>query len=391
VSLLLLVAAGLFLRSLHRMQAVRPGVDAERLLSAPLQINLLRYTRDQGRQFYRQVIEDVRGLPGVESAALARVAVLSGGGRVQSLHIEGRAGADDRFKSEGGGVSTAGITDVNANVVDAGYFETLGIRLLAGRGFGEQDGDSAPPVAIVNETFERIHFSGGADHDVLHQRISLDGPEGPWREVVGVVRDSKYRALTEPPAPIAYVPLAQNHESGMSLYVRTAGDPAALVAPVRAAVRSREPNLPMPEVQPLTHSIGSSLYLARMGAALLGVFGGLALVLSAIGVYGVMAFSVSRRTREIGVRMALGAHRRDVLRLVLADGLRLVGLGALIGLAGALAGGRSLQSFLYGIRAVDAPTFAVVPLLLAAVALVACLVPARRAASVDPLVALRTE
>jgi predicted permease len=390
LSLLLLVAAGLFLRSLRRTQAVDAGFDVERLLSAPLQVNLLRYTRTQGRAFYRRVIEEVEALPGVESAGLARVEVLSGGGRVTSLHVEGREGPDDRFRSDGGG-EMPGVDSVAVNVVDASYFATMGVRLLAGRGLAAEDGESAPPVAVVNEAFERAHFPEGSDRDALVHRISLSGPQGPWLEVVGLVRDSKYRTLTETPLPIAYVPLSQNHETGMVLYARTTGDPAGLVGPLRRTVQALEPNLPLPEVRPLTDSLGASLYPARTGALLLGVFGGLALLISAIGVYGVMAFSVSRRTREIGVRMALGAHRRDVLRLVLGEGLRLVAAGTLLGLAAALASARWLQGFLYGISGLDAPTFGLVPLLLAAVAVVACLVPARRAAGVDPLVALRAE
>ena len=391
VSLVLLVAAGLFLRSLHRTQSVNPGFDAERLLAAPLQINLLRYTRDQGREFYRRVVEDVRALPGVQAAAVARVAVLTGGGRVHSVHIEGRPGEDNQFRNEGGGFTPASLDSVNVNVVDEGYFETLGIARRAGRFFGAADRAQAPGVAIVNQTFERLHFPEGTDHDAVGRRLSLSGPRGPWLEVVGIVADSKYRTLTEAPAPITYVPLAQNHETGMVLYARTGGDPAALVSSVRAAVQALEPNLPLPEVRPMMEAIGGSLYVARMGALLLGVFGGLALVLSAIGVYGVMAFAVSRRTREIGVRIALGAEKGTVLGLVIGDGMRLVALGTVIGLAGAALATRSLQGFLYGVSSADALTFAAMPVLLAAVALVACLVPARRASRVDPLVALRSE
>jgi predicted permease len=390
LSLLLLVAAGLFLRSLHRTQAIHPGFDAERLVAAPLQIDLLRYTRDQGREFYRRVVEDVLALPGVESAGVARVAVLAGGGRSTSLHIEGRSGPDEPLRSEGG-APAAGTDAVNVNVVDPGYLKTMGIRRVAGREFGDEDGGSALPVAIVNEAFERIHFPEGTDRDVLQRRLSLNGPRGPWLTAVGIVRDSKYRSLTEPPTPTVYVPLAQNHETGVVLYVRAAADPAPLVAAVRRTVRAREPNLPLPDVRLVMDMIGNSLYAARMGALLLTGFGGLALLLSAIGVYGVMAFSVARRTREIGVRMALGAHRGAVLRLVVADGMRLVAAGAVLGLAAALAGARWLESFLYGISTVDGMTFVSVALILGLVALIACLIPARRAAKVDPLVALRSE
>jgi predicted lysophospholipase L1 biosynthesis ABC-type transport system permease subunit len=205
------------------------------------------------------------------------------------------------------------------------------------------------------------------------------------------VGDTRYRALVEPPAPIAYLPLAQHHESGVVLYVRTPGDPARLVPAVRRAVQALEPNLPLPEVRPVTDAIGRALYPARMGALLVGGFGGLALVLAAVGVYGVMAFAVSLRTREIGVRMALGAERRAVLRLVMRDGVRLIAAGTALGLAAAAAAARALEGFLYGVSGVDAPTLAAVTAALAAVAALACLVPARRAAGVDPLAALRSE
>jgi predicted permease len=337
------------------------------------------------------VVEEVQAQPGVQGAAVARVAVLGGSGRVHSLHVEGRPAAENQFRSEGGGFNPGGLDAVSVNVVDDGYFATLGIPLRAGRGFTPSDAPEGPGVAIVNDSFERLHFPGGTDRDALDHRISLSGPRGPWLQIVGIVGDSKYRTLTEDPTPIAYVPLAQNHETGMTLYVRTAGDPAPLVAAVRRTVQDLEPNLPLPDVRPLSDAVGTSLYAARMGALLLGVFGALALALSAIGVYGVTAFAVSRRTREIGVRMALGARRESVLRLVLGDGMRLVAAGTVVGLVAAVATARALRSFLFGIGSADAVTFACVPVLLAAVAALACLLPARRASRVDPLVALRTE
>jgi predicted permease len=391
LSLLLLATAGLFLRSLNRAQSIPTGIDEERLLSAPLRIELLRYTRDQGVRFYTRVVEEVEALPGVEAAALARVAVLSGGGRTSSLHLEGRGGADGAFRSEGGGPTASRRDSVNANVVDPGYFRTLGVRLRAGRLFDAADGAAAPPVAIVNETFVRMHFPNGGQHEALRTRISLGGPEGPWADVVGVVSDTRYRALVEPPAPIVYQSLAQQHESGVFLYVRGAGDPARLAPAVRRAIETLEPNLPQSGVRPVSDAIGRSLYPARMGALMLGGFGVLALALAAVGVYGVMAFAVSRRTREIGVRMALGAERGAVLRLVMRDGLRLIAAGTALGLAAAAASTRALEGLLYGVSGMDAPTLGAVTAALAAVAALACLVPARRAAGVDPLAALRSE
>jgi len=389
LSVLLLVAAGLFLRNLREIQAVRPGFDVDRLLSAQLPINLLRYTQAQGRAFYRDVVERVEGLPGVESACVARIPVLSGGGRVSSLHVEGRAGAEDRFQSEGGGAVTGRLDAINSNVIGPKYFRTLGVPFVAGRDIEPEDTDSAPAVAVVNESFWRMHFPERAAPGVLGQRVSVNGPQGPWRTIVGVVGDAKYSSLTEDRTPILYVPLAQRHETGMVLYVRTSGAPASLLAGVRREVQALEPNLPLPELRTVGETVSSSFYVARMGAVLLGAFAGLALLLAVIGVYGVVSFGVAQRTREIGVRMALGAGAGDVQGLVLKQGLRLVAVGVTLGMLLALAAARSLESFLFGVRGRDPITFAAVPLALAAVAFLACLVPARRAMKLDPLVALR--
>ncbi len=244
----------------------------------------------------------------------------------------------------------------------------------------------APPVVVVNEAFVAMHFQ---NENPLGRRLSSTGPEGPWREIVGVVKDSKYASLLEDRTPFAYFPLSQNHETGMILHVRASGDPAPLTAAVRREIQAIEPNLPVPTIQPMTETIGTSLYVARMGAWLLGVFAGLALLLASIGVYGVLAFSISRRTRELGIRLALGAEARDVFTLVIREGMVLVGVGVVIGLIGGFAGAGSLAQFLYGVSAFDAVTFIAVPSILALVALAACLVPARRAMNVDPTEALR--
>ena len=221
---------------------------------------------------------------------------------------------------------------------------------------------------VLNETIVKMHFGG---ENPVGQRVRLDGEQGPWREIVGVVRDNKDRSLGGIPLPTAYVPLAQNHETGMTLYVRTSVSPASFVASIRRMIQELEPNLPVPNIQTMTDTIGTSLYAARLGAWLLGAFGGLALMLAAIGIYGVLSFSVSRRTREMGIRLALGAEARDVFLLVVRDGMVLVGAGIIVGLAGALAGGRSLASFLYGVSTTDLPTFAGVTVMLTSVALVA--------------------
>jgi putative ABC transport system permease protein len=264
----------------------------------------------------------------------------------------------------------------------------MGIGLLRGRDFDSQDTEDKPGVVIVNESFAQRHFSG---QETIGRRISFNGPTGPWREIVGVVRDSKYLTLGEPPTPVAYLPLQQNHETGMTLHVRASGNPSSILAAVRNQVQSIEKNLPVNNPTPMNEWIMNSLYAARMGAILLGIFAALALVLASIGLYGVMSFAVSQRTREFGIRMALGAKARDVFKLVLRQGMGVVACGIAIGLGMAAIVTRLLTSFLYGVSTLDGITFAAIPVVLALVAGVACYIPARRATKVDPLVALRYE
>jgi len=386
LSLVLLIGAGLFLRSLGAAQAIEPGFDAAKILNVPLNINLLRYTTAQGRQFYQQVAEHVAALPGVEAASVARVGALSGATSTRGLLIEGQQGTDDLVRSEGGGGAGDNPNVINVNVIGPRYFQTTGIPLARGRDFDTRDAEQAPGVVIVNETFAKRHFAG---QEPVGKRLSLRGTRGPWLEIVGVARDSKYVTLGEGLTPFAYLPLTQNHETGMVLHVRAAGDPLNVAAAVRGEIQSLEKNLPVTNFRPVTELIGASLYAARMGAVLVGVFGLLALLLAGVGLYGVMSFTVARRTREIGIRMALGAAAGDVMKLVLRDGMTLVAIGGALGLAAAATATRLLASFLYGVSTSDAMTFAGVPVILAAVALLACYVPARRATKVDPMVALR--
>jgi macrolide transport system ATP-binding/permease protein len=388
LSMLLLIPAGLFVRSLQAARAIDPGFDVEHIVSAPLSINLLRYTSDQGREFYRRVVERVEQLPGVESAGVARNALLGGSARILGFLVEGQPEPPQGFSfSEGGGITRA-RHQINANIVSAGFFETLGIPLVAGRDFGIQDTPKSPLIVIISETTARMHFGGTSP---LGKRVSFRGRQGPWHEIVGVVRDSKYATIGEDAIAVAYLPVSQNHETGMVLYARTSVPPATLVPSIRREIRALEPNLPIPQIQTMKESVAASLFPARMGAWLIAVFGALALLLAAVGVYGVLSFSISRRIREMGIRLALGAEALGVFALVLRDGMRLVAAGLLLGLAGGLAVSRLLERFLYGVSTTDAATLAVSALVLLVVALVACVVPASRAMRVDPVTALRYE
>ena len=388
LSVVLLIAAGLFLRSLWQAQTIDPGFDAEKIVGLPLNINLLRYTKAQGREFYRQVTERVEAIPGVESASVAPIAAVSGNSSVRSLLIEGRSGSDNQFRSDNSGPVAENNESVSANVIGPKYFQTMGIALMQGRDFNAQDSDDHPPVVIVNEAFVQRHFP---NEDALGKRLSFNGPKGPWREIVGVVRTSKYRSLGEAPTPLVYTALQQNHETGMVLHVRTRVDPSSVAGAIRNEVQSLEKNLPLGNPELMSERVTNSLYAARMGAILLAVFGGLALLLASIGLYGVMSFAVARRTRELGIRVALGAQPGDVFRLVLMQGMTLVIAGLVLGVGVALAVTRLLASFLYGVSTMDALTFTAIPALLTLVALLACYLPARRATKVEPLIALRYE
>jgi putative ABC transport system permease protein len=386
LSLVLLIGAGLFLRSLSNAQAIDPGFDTAKILDAQLNINLLRYTKAKGQELYREVIERVEALPGVESASLARIVPMSGSGRTNSLLVEGQQGPDNVSRSEGTGPDTPNSLSVNSNVVGLNYLKTMGIPLLEGRDFTSQDKEGAPSVVIVNQAFARQYFN---EHEALGKHVSLRGVRGPWSEIIAVAGDTKYRTLGESPRPIVYIALAQNHETGMTLHVRTTGNPANVAAAVRREVQAFDQNLPVTKIQPLTEVLAGSLFAARMGAVLLAVFGLVALLLAGVGLYGLMSYGVARRTREIGIRMALGAGSHSVLRLVLKEGMSLVGGGLVVGLIVAAAVTRLLASFLYGVSPLDATTFVSIPAVLVVVALLASYIPARRATKVDPMVALR--
>jgi predicted permease len=392
LSLLLLIAAGLFIRSLRAIQAIEPGYAVDQLVSTPLNVNLLRYTRAQGREFYRQVVERMASVPGVRAATVARVAVLTGGGRSMTVAVEGRLDSGNRSSSESRGLAAEGDT-VLANVVGPDFFATLGIPLRRGRDFSTADTETSPLVAIVSESMAARFYPG---QDPIGKRFATgfsrgNNPRGDWIEIIGVARDGKYASLSETVSAVVYLPLAQRHETGVVLYVRATGDLGAIATQMRREIQAIEPNLPVTDTQTMSETIADSLYAPRMGAILLSAFGGLALLLAALGIYGVLAFSIARRTREIGIRVALGASRRGVVGLVVREGLSLVAVGLGLGLVGGYFAAQALGAFLYGIEPHDLATFAAVPCVLLAVAGLACWLPARRAVRVDPLVALRTE
>jgi predicted permease len=280
--------------------------------------------------------------------------------------------------------------EFDSNIVGPDYFRTMGVPLVRGRDFTADDrapAQGAPGVCIVNEAFARRFWPG---QDALGKRISTSGPKGPFREVVGVVKDGKYRTLGDEALPYFAVPFLQSYEAEMTVIAR-GGDPRALLAAMRNEVQALDKTLPVTDAKTMTEHLGLALLPARVAGLTLGVFGGLALLLAAVGLYGLISYSVARRTRELGIRMALGARGGDVLRLVIGQGMRLTLVGVAVGLLGAFGVTRLLASMLYGVTPHDPTTYAVVALLLTGVALVACYLPARRATKVDPLIALRYE
>jgi predicted permease len=375
LSVVLLVGSGLFIRALQRASSIDPGFTVDRGLIVPINLGLLRYGKTDGQNFYRDLLARIQTQPGIEQATLVRFPQM------------GSSFAQFQVFTEGSEPATEGMS-TGFNVVGPNYFSTMGTPLLRGREFTEADRDGAPGTVVVNGTLAARLWP---NEDALGKRVSITGPDGPFLEVVGVARDSKYRTLGEVARPYVYLPLQQSYDPKMTLVVRTTGEPSSITPVIREQIRALNANLPIADVQTLRQQIELTLLPSRIAAWVLGGFGLLALLLAGIGIYGVVSYGAAQRTREIGVRMALGASERDVLGLVLWDGLIVIGAGLAIGLLLAAAATRVIAAFLYGVGATDPLTFVIVPLLLGAVALVASYIPARRAVKVDPLVALRYE
>ncbi len=372
----LLACAGLFVRSLTSAQTIDPGFTLDRGASMTLALGFgSRYSEPEGLALFESLRERAKALPGVHDAAWVEYLPLSLALNSRDTQLEGQEVLPEDEWPE--------IDTVRAG---PGYFETLGVALVRGRGFSQADDAEAPPVVVVNEALAERYWPG---EEALGKRLRFD-EEAPWATVVGVARTAKYRTLGEEPRPFVYRSHLQDYGSMMTLVV-AAGDEAQALAALRRELEALDPKVPIFDQGLLSEHLDVMLFPARMAAALLAAFGGLGLVLASVGLYGVVAYSVSRRTREVGIRMAIGAGRGDVLRLVVREGMVLVAVGLVLGLAAALAGGQLLGGLLYGIEPHDPLTFLAVAAVLAAVALAANLLPARRATRVDPMVALRYE
>ena len=377
VSLVILVTAGLLLRSLRATETFDPGFQTDRMLLARLDLRRHGYKDERARQFYRQLTERLRAQPGVRSVTHATVVPLGPNEESRGWRIEGREPSPGRK-----------IFSIDTNAVGPGYFAAMGIPLVRGRDIEPRDtGEGARPVVVINETMARQFWPG---QDPLGRQIILAGDEVA-AEIVGVARDVKYYTLAEEPMPYVYGAAAQLHSPSMVVHVRTEGAPESLSRALRAEVAAMDANVAVTGLTTFAELRRIPLFVPRAMASVSTIFGLLALLLTSVGIYGLMSYSVAQRTKEIGVRIALGARRTDILRLVIGHGLALAGLGLALGLAASVAVTRYLSGLLFGVSATDPLTLAGISLLLVAVSLLACYLPARRATKVDPMEALRYE
>ncbi|HKQ77564.1 MAG TPA: ABC transporter permease [Blastocatellia bacterium] len=376
LSLVVLIGAGLCVRSLGKLFAIDPGFNPENALVMDVDLPASAYDEPKGRELFHQLRERLQALPGVEGVTMANLTPLSGSRATSSFLVEG-------MPMKQGEMLTS-----NYSSVGPGYHELMRISLKAGRGFSEMDRDTAPGVAIINEAFAKAYFP---NQNPIGKRISL-GANAPWLEIIGLAHDTKNLFLTETPSPYFYLPTLQRpFDHYQRVIIRTRTDANALRSAARDAAASLDPNLALANITTLDNELRDSIASSRMATALTTLFGATALLLAGIGLYGVISYSVSRRTREIGIRMALGAQTRDALWMVTRQGMTLALVGSGIGLIASLALTRLIETLLFDVSPIDPVTFIAVPLLLVGVTLGACYIPARRAAKVDPMVALRSE
>lgn len=378
LSLVVLVSGGLFVRSFRNAQQMDPGFSARDVLLLTVNPQLIGYDEAQNKNFIRRVVESVSALPGVEAASAARLAPLG-----DSSNSSGPILKEGETLERG----SAGRNIMNT-AVTPGYFKTLQIPILEGRDFDDRDRRGSQRTMIVNQRMAQMMWPG---ESAVGKRVFVGTEDREGFEVVGVVKTGKYRSLAEDPRPFYYYPTMQRGPTMMTLFVRTTGDPGALVGPIRSYIQTLDRRMPVFAIKTMPEHMTWALWAPRMAASLSLAFGLVALLLSAVGLYSVMAYVVSQRTREVGIRMALGAQGSDVLRMITSHGMKLAAIGVGIGLVLALALARMLSAMLIGISVYDLTIFLSVPALLVLVAFVACFFPARRATKVDPLVALRYE
>jgi putative ABC transport system permease protein len=376
LTLILLTCTGLLVRSFLKVRSVKPGFNQENVLTAKVSLPGARYKdHKQVIAFYTELIKRVQGLQGVENAAAAALIPLGGGDQRRGIGIEGRESNPDQ------------PTRAHIRVATSDYFTTMQMKLVAGRWLTERDTLETPRVVLINETTAKRYWPG---EEPVGKRVRLGGTD-QWLEVVGIVGDVRHWGLSLDVNPEMYFPYAQAPRSDMQLVARTTVDPEKLVGPIREQLRQMDKDVPLAEARTMEKVVDDSVESPRSYMLLVTIFATIAVLLSAVGVYGVMSSSVAQRTHEIGVRVALGAQRRDVMRMVLTQGLKLTSIGLGIGLVGAWGATRLISSLLYQVQPTDTLTFVAVAVLLTLVALLACQIPARRATKVDPVIALRYE
>jgi predicted permease len=377
LSLLLLICAGLFIRSLQNARRQDPGFDPNHVLLADYELGPAGYSEAQGIAFHRQVLARLEALPGVESVTLADFSPLSFSIHTDYMHPEGYVPLPHESM------------EISRAIVGPNYFRTMRTPLVAGREFTEQDGEKSQQVAIVNQEFADRYWPG---QDAVGKRISVVwGRHSEWFTVVGVARNGKYRRLVYAPEPVIFLPLYQDYYGLVIIHARVSGDPQAYAAAVERTVHELNADLPVFGVTTLKSSMQMGSVFERLAGTFAGAFGLLALILAAVGIYGVIAYTTRQRTHEIAIRIAVGAQRANIFRLVLGQGLLLTVGGLAVGIAASLALTRYLQSVLFGVTATDTLTYVAVALLLCLVSLAACFIPARRATKIDPMAALRHE
>jgi predicted permease len=380
ISVLLLVGAGLFLRTLDNLQKVDIGFDPRNLVFVRVDAEGSGLSDERKFQFLQDGMNRLKAIPGVKDATVSKPTLMSGGGAETQMFVQGRDYPGGRYVGE--------RDDISRVVVAPNYFAAMGIPLMSGRGFIERDHQKAPEVAVINEAAVRKFFP---NENPLGRQFGTSIDDRDEIEIVGVVRDVRYNSLREPPPPTLYLPHLQSNPEDLVFSVRTAADPANVLTAVRAAVSAANPNIPISAVETQMSQLERHFAQEKVLAQAYTLFGGIALFVAAIGLFGLMSYNVSRRTREIGIRMAMGAESREVLGLVLRESMLLVVIGIAIGIAASLGAGRLVVSQLFGLEPTDAVTMISAMVVMLAVSAIAGYLPARRAARVDPMVALRYE